>query len=198
MFNQFRVFTIKKITAKSGKGDEVGLLDSIAAGDQEAFENLYKLYYSRLFRFVSRMAGDLVSIEEIINDVMLVVWEKAASYDKTSRPSTWIFGIAYNKVRKSLAKRQAILEDPIETEVAEDGFPINVDVLLQMEERDWLEAAVKALTPNQRAVFELTYFNGLHYGEIAQLMDCPENTVKTRMFHARKRLSEELKRLARD
>ena len=54
---------------------------------------------------------------------------------------------------------------------------------------NWLESALDRLSPEQRAVIELTYFQGLHYSEIAVLMDCPENTVKTRMHHARKKLA---------
>lgn len=197
MFNQLREFKINKSTVKSSHSDEAALLSRIVKGDQDAFERLYKLYYNRLFRFVFRTAGDWVNCEEVINDVMLVVWDKAATYNSNCRPSTWIFGIAYNKVRKALAKRRAIPEDPIDEIHEQDGFPFNADILLQMEDRDWLEAAFKALTPNQRVVIELTYYNGLHYQEIAELMDCPENTVKTRMFHARKKLSQELKFLAR-
>ncbi len=195
MLGQLREFTIKKITANS-ESIETVLIDNIISGDQEAFETFYKLYYDRLARFVFRTAGNLVSIEEVINDVMLVVWEKADTYDRKCKLSTWIFGIAYNKIKKSLAKQNAILEDSIEEELDVEYFPLNTDVIQQIEEQDWLETAFEALSPNQRVVFELTYFNGMHYEEIANLMGCPENTIKTRMFHARKKISEELKRLA--
>lgn len=65
--------------------------------------------------------------------------------------------------------------------------------LKQLEMIDWLESALDMLSPDQRSVIELTYFQGLHYSEIAVLMECPENTVKTRMHHARKKLALILK-----
>ena len=61
---------------------------------------------------------------------------------------------------------------------------------------DWLHAGFEVLSAEQRAVVELTYFHGMHYVEIAKLMDCPENTIKTRMHHARKKLAPMLQRLA--
>ena len=61
--------------------------------------------------------------------------------------------------------------------------------------RNWLETGLAQLSPEQRAVVELTHFNGMHYAEIAKIVDCPENTVKTRMFHARKNLASVLEKL---
>jgi len=69
----------------------------------------------------------------------------------------------------------------------------NISGIQQLETNDWLDTALESLSIDQRAVIELTYFQGLHYSEIAELMECPENTVKTRMFHARKKLASILK-----
>ena len=65
--------------------------------------------------------------------------------------------------------------------------------LKQLELDNWLEFAFDELSPEHRAVIELTYYQGMHYSEIAELMACPENTVKTRMYHARKKLASILK-----
>ena len=85
---------------------EADLLRRISQADAEALEALYRVYYPRLLRFIYRVTHRLDQIEELINDVMLVVWQKAGTYDHTCRPSTWIFGIAYKKSLKALQQSQ--------------------------------------------------------------------------------------------
>jgi RNA polymerase sigma-70 factor (ECF subfamily) len=165
------------------------LVMRICESDTAAFEALYKRYYPKLFRFAFRVTRQLDQIEEIINDVMYVVWKKASSFHPESRASTWIFGIAYKKCLKSMSRR--LPGEHLELEDAEDLIPGVQDSGLQnLELEDWISVAFSKLTEDQRAVLELTYHHGLHYAEIARIMDCPENTVKTRMFHARKKIKE--------
>jgi len=160
----------------------------ISTGDTLALERLYKCYYPRLFRFVYRITHRVDFIEEVINDVMLVVWRKADTFNAAVRPSTWILGIAYNKSLKRLKEQQCTSHEvPIED--FEDTLPSETeDVIQQLENENWLAMALASLSPEQRAVVELVYHEGMHYSEIAKVMGCSENTVKTRMFHARKRL----------
>jgi RNA polymerase sigma-70 factor (ECF subfamily) len=129
-------------------------------------------------------------IDEVINDVMYVVWEKAKSYNHQCKPSTWIFGIAYNRARQALRDANRNNEESLEN-LIDNGISFEDDrsILKQLEMSDWLLPALGKLTPDQRAVIELTYFQGLAYSEIAEVMACPENTVKTRMHHARKKLA---------
>ena len=169
---------------------DADLIMRICTQDEQALELLYRHYYSRLFRFIARVIRREELIDEVINDVMYVVWEKADSYNQQCQPSTWIFGIAYNKARQSL--RDAGSHDNESLDEMDDDnlvFEDNICGLKQLEMTDWLESALDMLSPDQRAVIELTYFQGLHYSEIAELMECPENTVKTRMHHARKKLA---------
>jgi RNA polymerase sigma-70 factor (ECF subfamily) len=166
------------------------LIARLCKQDEQALELLYRHYYSRLFRFVARVTRREELIDEIINDVMYVVWEKAGTYNRQCQPSTWIFGIAYNKARHSL-RNTGIHNDESLEEMDGDTliFEDHECGIKQLEMANWLEPALDRLSPEQRAVIELTYFQGLHYSEIAVLMDCPENTVKTRMHHARKKLA---------
>ena len=85
--------------------DELTLLRKVAAKDRKAFEALYHLYYRRLFGYLLKMTRRAELVEEVLNDVMLAIWKGAASFDGRSRPSTWIFGIAYHKALKALARR---------------------------------------------------------------------------------------------
>lgn len=174
---------------QSGEPSDNDLIMRICESDTVAFEMLYKRYYPRIFRFVFRVTRHLDQIEEIINDVMYVVWQKASTFQPETKASTWIFGIAYKKSLKSMSER--IQGEHLELEDAEDLIPGVQDSGLQsLELEDWISVAFRKLPEDQRAVLELTYHQGLHYSEIAKIMDCPENTVKTRMFHARKKIRE--------
>jgi RNA polymerase sigma factor (sigma-70 family) len=168
--------------------DEYALLKRIIEGDTSAFEVFYKLYYLRLFRFILRMTHQPEAVEELIQETLLVIWEKPEGFNHASKISTWVFGIAYNKALKSMswnARRHSDvnIDDLIET----IGDPA-ANPAQSRESEDWLCCAFAILSPDQRAVIELTFYHGLPYQDIAKILNCPENTVKTRMFHARKKL----------
>ena len=180
----------------TGNAAERLLLHRIAAEDNDAFRELYALYFPRLQGFVSRLTRQNEVIEEIINDVMLVVWQQAGKFKNQSKVSTWVFGIAYRKTLKSL-QRQAKGETCLIDELPERIDPASPDTLLAREQLVLhLQHTLEKLSFEQRTVIELTYVYGYSYPEIAAMTDCPVNTVKTRMFHARKRLKELLPQFA--
>jgi len=176
--------------------DELALLHRIAEKDRGAFEELYTIYYRRLFSYLFKLTRRAELVEEVLNDVMLVIWKKAASFDGRSRPSTWIFGIAYHKAMKALAQRRKIEQpapgnDDGEREPREAVDQDEPESLLARRElATTLGRALLAISAEQRAVVELTYYYGLSYQEISDVVGCPVNTVKTRMFHARRRLRD--------
>ena len=186
----------KNFSSQAQQDRERDLIAKTAAGNEQAFEQLYQIYFGRLFQFVLRTTRRQDCIDEIINDVMYVVWKKASTYDQVCRPSTWILGIAYLKSLKS-AEQSRIREDrSVELNSELDYFPdSDAQLVSQLETNNWLEVAFGELSTEQRAVVELTYYQGLHYSEIAEIMQCPENTVKTRMFYARKILAKVLPNL---
>ena len=167
--------------------DDARLIHLVAAGDPHAFELLYRSYFPKLTRFLARMTRRPDLIEEVVNDTMLVVWKRADSFDGSCKPSTWIFGIAYHKGLKAVGR----LDDPVEFdfESTADERAHGPESEAQYHElREQLLKALDALSVEQRAVVCLTYFHGLGYSEIAHVMECSVNTVKTRMFRARYRL----------
>lgn len=167
--------------------DDVALVHRVAGHDHGAFEALYREYYPRLWRFLDRVTRQPQLVEEILDDTMLVVWRKAASYNLRSKVSTWIFGIAFRRALKALKRRDVPVEyDPDETPDTSTAGPEGA--MLQHEMRAVIAQALASLSPDHRAVIELTYFQGCSCSEIADIMGCPVNTVKTRMFHARRRL----------
>ena len=170
-----------------GEPAQVRLIGRVAAGDLRAFEQLYRSYHSRLTRFLDRMTRRRSLVEEVLNDTMLVVWNRADRFNGTSKVSTWVFAIAYRSALKALRRQDEAVEDDERDERAAPGAGPEQ----QMEQRQTstgLVRALDALSDNHRMVVELTYFHGMGYREIAEIVDCPVDTVKTRMFHARRRL----------
>ncbi len=171
---------------------ERALLTAIAAGDDAALKVLYLMYHRRLARFLMRITTRYELAEEIINDTFWVVWKHAGDFRGNSRVSTWILGIAYRRGLKALRRAAPLPIDPM-LEVAETDEPCR-----QAELTEWLDAALGRLPLEQRMVIELAYQLGHSCEEIAGIMDCPVNTVKTRMFHARRKLRGLLNVLAGD
>ncbi|NML62975.1 sigma-70 family RNA polymerase sigma factor [Massilia sp. RP-1-19] len=165
------------------------LISAVAEGDKHAFELLYHSYFPRLTRFLQGMTRNAQLIEEIVNDTMLVVWNKAYSFDRTCKPSTWVFAIAY----RTACKAVRALDEPVEADpglleaCTEDGPEHELG---RHRLRHAVGAALEHLPVAQATVVRLAYHHDMGYADIAAVLDCPVNTVKTRMFHARQRLKE--------
>jgi RNA polymerase sigma factor (sigma-70 family) len=171
--------------------DEVQLIARIRARDLRAFESLYRRYHPRLSRFLTNLMRRPHLVEEVLNDTMLVVWNRPDSFNGASQLSTWIFAIGYRKALKALSR----YDDPLEDLQAESRASSEPGPELQLGRRQTHEALLEAmgeLSPDHRAVVDLTYFHEMGYREIAEVMDCPVDTVKTRMFYARRHLKREL------
>ena len=163
------------------------LISAVAEGDKHAFELLYRSYFPRLTRFLKGMTRNVQLIEEIVNDTMLVVWKKAYSFDGSCKPSTWIFAIAYRTACKAIkALDEPVDADPDLLEGAAECGPEHELGLHRL--RHAVGAALEHLPAAQATVVRLSYHHDMGYADIAAVMDCPVNTVKTRMFHARQRL----------
>ena len=178
---------------------DVELLNRVIDGDRDALRRLYLNYYDRLLRFMLRITYRLDLAEEGVNDVMLVVWQNGRSFRGNSTVSTWIFGIAYRTALKLAEKSRRHSSRTVSMENENFHEPATPNEEHINEERcDWLDAGLCRLSAEHRAVIELTYYHGYSYEQIAGIMDCPINTVKTRMFYARARLRKILPRLGDD
>lgn len=166
---------------------EAQLITLVAGGDRDAFQALYRIYFPRLARFLDRMVRNSALIEEIVNDTMLVVWQKAETYDHSCKLSTWVFAIAYRQGLKAINLRDEPVESNFEHEAGDMRQEPERAVAQQQLQRG-VDIALKGLSLEHRVVVTLTYYHDMGYQEIADTMGCPVNTVKTRMFHARQRL----------
>jgi RNA polymerase sigma-70 factor (ECF subfamily) len=178
---------VKTPALPSGEPSDAELLRRISGSDHHALDTLYRRYVPRVSRFAQRMLSSPEAIEEVVNDVMYVVWRKAPTFSGSGQASTWIFGIAYRTCLKALGNRTTDEHLPLAD--AEDLIPGLLDSGMEtLELNDWVARLFEQLPPEQRAVLELTYHQELKYSEIAEILGCPENTVKTRMFHARRKI----------
>ena len=178
-------------SGSSSNARELELLRQVATGDRTAFKELYLIYHRRLARFLMRMTSRHDLIEEVINDTLWTVWLKAGDFRGDSLVSTWIVGITYRRALKALRRHGT----PRPMLVVED-VAVAPDAQLEDENRQWLGQALAELPLEQRMVMEFSYLMGHSCEEIATIMQCPVNTVKTRMFHAREKLRRSLPRLA--
>ena len=171
--------------------EENELLARVRARDMHAFERLYRIYQPRLARFLFNLVQRPQLVEEVLNDTMMVVWDTAGNFRGGSKLSTWVFSIAYRKAMKAKMRwPDPVEEQPFDQRVSNDPGPD--EELEHQRLRDALMKAMNELSADHRAVVDLTYFHGLGYREIAEIMHCPVDTVKTRMFHARRHLRREL------
>ena len=171
--------------------DEARLLARIGDGDLRAFEALYRAYHPRLTRFLMTFLGRPPLVEEVLNDTMLVVWKRPEGFNGTSKVSTWIFAIAYRTALKARARQDEAVEDR-QSEFRMSAEPGPEQQLSRIQVQAQLRAALGQLSPDHRAVVDLTYFHEVGYREIAEILDCPVGTVKTRMHHARRHLKNAL------
>ena len=163
------------------------LLERIAVRDAKAFEELYRQYQPRLARFLVNIVKRPQLVEEVLNDTMMAVWSTAGTFRGASKVSTWIFAIAYRQGVKARMRWDEPLPDlPDNDQQSSEAGP--EEQLHNRRSHGALVKAMGALSADHRAVVDLTYFQGMGYREIAEIMGCPIDTVKTRMFHARRKL----------
>lgn len=180
----------RKVDARATAGRERDLLARVRRRDREAFTELYRLYQPRLLAYLRRVLASFALADEIVDDVLFVVWKDAKKFRGDSAVSSWIFGIAYRKTMTAI-RTESRYQAPLDRSMDTALLPATTS-----GDHDFVRAGLAELSADHRQVIELTYFCGFSYAEIAEIADCPVNTVKTRMFHARRRLRHVLPVLA--
>ncbi|TMG97110.1 MAG: sigma-70 family RNA polymerase sigma factor [Betaproteobacteria bacterium] len=172
--------------------DEVlRLLGRIERADEAAFRELYRAFSRRLYAYVLRQLGDPAQAEEIVADSLYEVWKAPARFRGDAQFSTWLIGIARNKVLMAFRSRKPDskhedLDDVAETLAAEDGSAF--DMLANAQRREGVRHCMDKLSDDHRECVHLVFYEGMSLAEVAQVQACPEGTVKTRLFHARQKL----------
>jgi RNA polymerase sigma-70 factor (ECF subfamily) len=180
------------LSANLAASDEV-LIARIAKGDRLAMQVLYGRHHVRVYRFGLRLVRDEQVAEDLISEVFLDVWRQAGKFEGRSAVSTWLLAITRFKALSALRKRKdAELDD--ETAAAIEDTSDDPEVAAQKKDTGKvLRQCLEALTPDHREIIDLVYYHEKSVEEVAEIVGIPENTVKTRMFYARKKLAELLK-----
>jgi RNA polymerase sigma-70 factor, ECF subfamily len=166
------------------------LLGLIAKGDRNAVRLLFVRHNVRIYRFILRIVGNEMAAEDLVNEVFIEVWRSAHRFESRSQVTTWILGIARFKALTALRRRPSEGLDDDFAESIEDSAD-NPEMLAQKTDRSAvLQTCLKQLSNAHRQVIDLIYYHEQSIEEVARITGVPENTVKTRAFHARKRLAE--------
>ncbi len=172
--------------------DEV-LIARIAGGDRLAMQVLFARHHVRVYRFVLRLVRNEATAEDLISEVFLDIWRQAGKFEGRSAVSTWMLSIARFKALSVLRKRP---EQELDEETAgriEDQSDDPETALAKKDKGALLRQCLTALSAEHREIVDLVYYHEKSVEEVAGIVGIPEATVKTRMFYARKKLSELLK-----
>jgi RNA polymerase sigma-70 factor (ECF subfamily) len=166
------------------------LIGRIACGDQLAMRTLFARHRVALYRWLLRLVRDEALTEDLLSDVFLDVWRRAASFQGRASVSTWLLAIARHKALSARRRRTgAKLDTEIASTIADPAD--DPEVALQKKSRgELLRNSLARLSPEHGEVIDLVYYHGKSVKEVADIVGVGEATVKTRMFYARKKLAE--------
>ncbi|WP_324132151.1 sigma-70 family RNA polymerase sigma factor [Bosea sp. (in: a-proteobacteria)] len=169
------------------------LVKRIAGGDRLAMKVLFSRHQTRVYRFAQRLLRDETMAEDVTGDVFMDLWRQADRFEARSSVTTWLLTIARNKSYSALRKRRdAGLDDDFAASIEDESD--DPEVVVQKQDKSLaIRACLAKLSRDHAEVIDLVYYHESSVEEVARIVGIPENTVKTRLFHARKKLGELLK-----
>ncbi len=176
---------------------DTDLLTAVAGSDAAAFERLYQLYEKRIYQYVCTLIYDPTLAEEVVVDAMMGVWRGAGGFSRSSRVSTWIFGIARHKAldairRSGRHRRDVALDEALELPNEQESPAESVN---RKQVTSLTQQALRTLSREHQEILRLVFYEEMPYEEIAVLLSIPTNTVKTRVYYAKQRLKHQLLQL---
>ena len=176
------------------------LLLRIGRGDQAAFRELYKAFSRKVYAYVLNMLNDHARAEEVVVDTLYEVWRQPQRFRGDSQFSTWLIGIARRKALMVYRARRADeVHDDLESiaETTASDAPEAIADLAGKQRREGVQYCMGKLSDEHRECLHLVFFEGFSLAEVAEVQNCPEGTVKTRLFHARQKIRNCLQALLR-
>jgi len=167
------------------------LIRKMARGDEAALRTLVTRHHARIARFILRFAGDRNLVEDLVSDTFFAAWQQAPHFENRSSVATWLLAIARYKALSARQRRSVATEamDDIVTASVADPTAGPDDEYEHKDSARYLRRCLAALPAEQAMLIELVYYRDKSVKEAAILAKIPENTVKSRMFLARKKLS---------
>jgi RNA polymerase sigma-70 factor, ECF subfamily len=176
------------VHSREGQSD-AKLIEAIAVGDQAAMRTLYARHHLRVYHFIVRLGSDTDRAEDIVSEVFLTVWRQAGSFENRSQVSTWILSIARFKALTALGRRRETQLDEASTEMVADDSDTPEQTVLHTDRTAQLRKCIAQLSSDHREVIDLVYYHDKSVEEVATILHLPKNTVKTRMYYARRHLA---------
>ena len=143
-----------------------------------------------VYRFSLKRMSEPSDAAEVLNQVMLDVWNTAHRFEGRSKVQTWLLGITNHKIIDSLRKTSRHEGDEIPENIEDESGKTPFEQVSLSEHAVYIKRCLEKLTYNHRQVVHLAFFEELAYSEISEIVDCPEGTVKTRMYHAKEALKK--------
>jgi RNA polymerase sigma-70 factor, ECF subfamily len=186
-----------KLSRRAEEPELASTLAGIASGDQQAMIRFYKAFESRVYAFAMRRLSNPEEAEAVVVETMYEVWKVAKNFKGESRIETWLLGIAKYKSLDKLRARDDETDDIDDhAETMADTAP-GVEQLVYAKQRAHVLAdCIEELPKDQSEALHLVYFEGASVEEVSEIQAIPGGTVKTRLFHARKKLKDCLERNA--
>jgi RNA polymerase sigma-70 factor, ECF subfamily len=178
-----------RVPVAQGSSDEA-LVAQIAQRDKRALQQLYSRHHVRIYRFALRFLNDEAAAEDIVSEVFIDVWRQAERFEGRSQVTTWLLAIARNKALSLLRRRSSEELDDEVAEFIEDPSDNPEVAMLKSQRASVLQDCLTQLSPAHREIVDLVYYHEKSVEEVAEIISVPANTVKTRMFYARKRIGE--------
>ena len=166
------------------------LVAQIAQRDKHALQLLYSRHHVRIYRFALRFLNDEAAAEDTVSEVFIDVWRQAERFEGRSQVTTWLLAIARNKALSLLRRRSSEELDDEVAEFIEDPSDNPEAAMLKSQRASVLQDCLTQLSPAHREIVDLVYYHEKSVEEVAEIISVPANTVKTRMFYARKRIGE--------
>ena len=176
------------VHSHKGRSDDK-LIEAIAGGNEDAMRTLYARHHVRVYHFIVRLGFDSYSAEDIVSEVFLTVWRQAGSFENRSQVSTWILSIARFKALTALGRRRETQLDEASTEMVADDSDTPEQTVLHTDRTAQLRKCIAQLSSDHREVIDLVYYHDKSVEELAKILHLPKNTVKTRMYYARRHLT---------
>jgi RNA polymerase sigma-70 factor (ECF subfamily) len=183
----------RRAPAAAHQSSDEALVAKVAVGNRLAMHALFARHHARVYRFVRRFIGDAALAEDVTSEVFLCVWQRARRFEARATFATWLLAIARNKAMTKLRHRRPALPEVEEDEAADPASDPET-ACAASNRRAVVRACLARLSREHREIIDLVYYHERSVQEVAEIMDIPRSTVKTRMFYARRKLSRLLAR----
>ncbi len=176
------------------RADDLDLIHRLQAGDDDAMRDLYTRYGQRLYAYALRLTNDPATAEDVTQNTLITAWRTISSFRGEGRLIAWLLGILHHTAMKSIRGLHTV-SGPIPEETLPDHQPSPQEQAEGRERKRWVRDGLASLSLEHRTVLELVFYQGLSLQEVAEVLDCPLGTVKSRLSYARQHLRGVLTRM---